>query len=360
MSLFEILTGLFTKESAKYAYYAIDREHVSGSNYSDESLQAGKHYFRLWLAEMYLKKERNWFKDWHPVVHSLIRFQFGTQTVEIPHVAGANQLKEVTLNNLEKVISLNYPMTTLMPFNGGVVEVLSALIAMEGKNYVGSVIKVLGDLSGLLVVPQLSTALSIAAPIAAGVQDLLGGKNGELHLGLHQAFTCGDGGAELRPGFIAVLLGDEKDYPKNELWVHENRLRRGKTLQNTNPLTGVTYMLFRIASTTERDDWRGLSNIADAFRESLKYLAEGDSDKAQLGLKRALLLVLSSPDLTRADRARVAKALKEEFDEARSSGLSATQVAKRTFEDVVARRAISPNDALLEGAPTLQGLFAEE
>src|ERR1700693_704100 len=36
------------------------------------------------------------------------------------------------------------------------------LRAMEGKNYVASVIKVLGDLSGLLVVPQLSTALSIA------------------------------------------------------------------------------------------------------------------------------------------------------------------------------------------------------
>jgi hypothetical protein len=360
MPLLESLKGLFTKEAAKYVYLPIARDHVNDPKYAPEPLEAGKHYFRLWLAEMYLKKEVDWFKTWHPVVHSLVRFQFGTQTVEIPHVAGATQLKDVTEHNLEKVISLNYPMTTLMPFNGGVVEVMTALLAMEGKkNFVNSVIKVLGDLSGLLVVPQLSAALAVAQPIANGVQDLLAGQNGSLHLGLHQAFTSEGGGGdnELRPGYIAVILGTEQGYSKDEIWVEQDRLRKGKSFETSRPLIGVTYMLFRIESRLERDDWRGLTNIAEAFQEALKNLLDEDTEKAELSLKKAILLVRASPDLTKADRTRISLALKEEFEEAKTSGLGAVAVEERSLEAVIQRRASSVEDAASEGEPSLEKLF---
>jgi hypothetical protein len=93
-------------------------------------------------------------------------------------------LQGVTEADLRSFIRLNYPMTALMPFNGGVVELVTALVAMRGGDSVASVIKVMGDLSKMLVVPQLSAALGLALPIASGVQNLIGGADGQIHLGV--------------------------------------------------------------------------------------------------------------------------------------------------------------------------------
>ncbi|MGB8508670.1 MAG: hypothetical protein WCD76_09710 [Pyrinomonadaceae bacterium] len=350
MGLWDTITGWVKKDAKKYLYVPIPANHVAGGAPEGTPLEAGKNYFRLWLTEMYLKKERAWFKSWYPVVHSLIRFQFGSQIVEIPNVAGPMHLKGVTDSNLEHSIQLNYNLTTLMPYNGGVVEIAAGLLAMEGKNYLTSAIKVMGDLSGLLVVPQLSAALAIAQPIATGVQDLLSGGNGEMDLGLHQAFTsAGGGGAnDLRGGYIAVILADESKFDRNQFWVSQDRLRYGPSQAESEPLTGVTHMLFRIESRTERDDWMGLATIIQARDEAFKAIAD-QSDQVAAAINRTILLVRTSPDLTRADRKRIADALNAEFKEAK--GLESVEGGHPTFASVVTKRAMSVNvDEALAGS----------
>jgi hypothetical protein len=348
MDLWGTVTGLVKRDSRKYIYVEIPSDHVKGAQPDATPLEAGKHYFRLWLTEMYLKKERDWFKSWYPVVHSLVRFQLGSQAVEIPHIAGPLQLKGVTEDNIDRAIRLNYNLTTLMPYNGGVVELVAGLLAMEGKNYLSSALKVMGDLSGLLVVPQLSAALAIAGPIATGVQDLLSGGNGQMDLGLHQTFTGagGGGGNELRPGYIAVVLAEEDSYKAEQFWIDSDRLRYGASQDSSQPLTGVTHMVFRIEARTERDDWAGLKTVIEARDEALKAIAAGN-EEADSAVKRTIFLVRTSPDLTRADRKRVADALKAEFDEARQ-GFESVGMPE-SLEDVIARRASTSNvDELLK------------
>jgi hypothetical protein len=358
MKLSERLAQLFSKNATHLARIAIARDHVKDADYSDEPLESGKHYFRLWLTEMFLTKEVDWFRRWYPMAHSLVVLQFGDQQIEIPHIAGPSHLKDVDEAHLERFVTLDHPMTGLMPFNGGLVEVAVALLAMKGQDYIASVGKVLGDLSKLLIAPQLSGVLNIALPVASGIEDLLGGQSGEIHLGLNQSFTGKDGGGAnvLRGGYFAVVRGREADYPAAQLWVVENRLRRGPTLSESTPLEGVTYMLFRIESQTNRDDFRSLKSIADPFKEALRYLAEGDEDKATDALRRTLLLVRTSPDLTRAHRSAVASALREEFDEAKREGLGAVSPGAVSLDEIVRRRAGSVDDALAR-APSLQRLF---
>lgn len=357
MTLFERLTQLFTKDAQKYAYLPIARDHVANPTYLDEPLVPGKHYFRLWLSELYLAKEVDWFRTWIPVAHSLVVFQFGDQKIEIPHIAGPSHIKDLDESHLQRVISLSHPMTSLMPFDGGIVEVVIALVAMKGKDFVGAVTKVLGDLSKLLMAPQLSSALSIAIPVASGVQDLLGGESGQIHLGIHQSFTgTAGGGAILRGGYIAIIRAPEASYPREKLWVCDGRLRFGNTLAASEPLTGITHMLLQLEGQTERDDWHALKTISDAFAEALKYLAEGEDDKAKDAFRRTLFLIKTSPDLTRAHRSIVATALKEEFEEARAAGFGAVPLSDRTLAQIVARRA-PPIDAIALSEPTLESLF---
>jgi hypothetical protein len=111
-------------------------------------------------------------------------------------------------------------------------------------------------------------------------------------------------------------------------------------------------MLFRVESRTERDDWMGLTTIIEARDEALKEISEGD-DQADAAIKRTLFLVRTSPDLTRADRARVANTLKAEFDEAKQ-GFEADS----DFELVVERASrIGVDEALQQPQPTLAELF---
>jgi hypothetical protein len=350
MSLLDSLKSIFAKDARKQAYVFVPHANVEKPNFSDEPLESGKHYFRLWLAEMFLEKEVNWFRQWYPVTHTLVTFQFGDQTLEIPHVAGASQLKGLTEGNLQKAISLNYPLTTLMPFNGGVVDIVAALVAMKGQDYISSVVKVLGDLSQLLVVPQLSAALSIALPIANGVQDLLGGSAGEMRLGLHQAFVGKGGGGTnlLRGGYIAVIDAPAGDYPEARLFVKQDRLCFGDTMASSDLLTGVTHMLFRIEPWNERDDWASLKNIQEPFNEMHRLLLDGEEEKAEQAKKRAIIIAKTSPDLTRADRNRIALAIKEEFDQAKAGGLGAVPAGDRNLNSLMQRRAISAADALNE------------
>lgn len=349
MALLDRLMDLFSKETQKYVYTPIPRDHVHDPQYIDEPLEGGKHYFRLWLSEMFLEKEVDWFRTWHPMAHSLIVFQFGQQSIEIANVAGDAKLKGISQTDLQKIIQLNYNMTALMPFNGGVVELITALVAIKGGDTIASVIKVLGDLSNMLVVPQLSSALNLALPIASGVQDLIGGADGRIHLGVHQSLTgkAGGGANVLRPGYFAVIRGNEDEYPVGKLWVKNDQLRFGNTQETSIPLSGVTYMLFRIESRTERDDWKGLKDIQEAFDQALKSLG-GAEEAIKSAFARVMVMVMTSPDLTQADRTRVARALREEFEQARGAGLGAIPVEERSVESVVRRRGVRIEDALAE------------
>jgi hypothetical protein len=350
MSLLDKLKSIFTEDARKRAYVWIPYDHIENADFPDEPLQSGKHYFRLWLSEMFLDKRVDWFREWYPMAHTLVSFQFGDQNLQIPHVAGAGQLKDVTEENLNKMVSLNYQLTTLMPFNGGVVEIVAALLAMKGKDYIASVVKVMGDLSKLLVVPQLSTALGVALPIASGVQDLLGGGSGKMQLGMHQAFV-GDGGTGanvLRPGYFAVIDGNARDYTASAFWVREGRLHRGSSLAASQPFQDASHLLFHLELRDKRDDWMSLKNIQDAYQEAIRQLGEGEAEKAELAIKRAIVLIRISPDLTRADRNRVALAVREDYDQAKGVGLGALPTGHRNLESVVDRRAMSVEAALVE------------
>src|SRR6202022_1356490 len=138
---------------------------------------------------------------------------------------------------------------------------------------------------------------------------LLGASNGMLHLGLHQAFiAAGGGGAnELRPGYLLVALAAEDQLTLDRLWVADDRLRYGSSLADSMPLTGHTYMLLRIESRVERDDWDALETIQTPFQGALEALGGGESERAESMFRRAIATALQSPDLTRTDRRRVAQ-----------------------------------------------------
>lgn len=359
MSLWDVVTSWVSRDAKRYLYAPVSSGQVLGAAYEPSALQARRDYFRLWLVEMCLRKDRAWFISWHPAVHSIVRFQFGSRQTEIPGIAGEFSLTDIGKQNLDRVVHLNYPMTTLLPYNGGTVELAAGLLAMEGTDLIAGFIKTIGDFASMLMMPQLSAAVSVATPVATGIDQLLKSANGGLHLGLHQAFASqGGGGAnEFRPGYIVVLRTDEKQVKTSDLWVKDDRLHVGRSKDELQPLSGVAYMLFRIEKRAERDDWEGLLAIRDPYNKALDALEQQNAQRAETFLRVAVAEALRSPDLTQADRIRVARTVKEEFDQAKELGLGAIRVDRPTLTTAMAR-SISPDQALALGVPDFDDLFS--
>ena len=353
-SLWNTLTSWVARNSQRNLYLPIDHSHVKSPYYSPNSMQAGQHYFRLILAEMSLRRDREWFASWYPAVHSLVTFRFGDQKVEIPYIAGSLALKDLNVTNLDRIIQLNHPLTSLVPFNGGDIDIFAGLLAMQGTNYLDRFINVLTNFSKLLTVPQLSAALSVASPLVHGVEELLGVNNGTLHLGFHQLFS--KGGGNLQPGYIAVILAQESEISKSRLWVVDGRLRQGNSLDDNQPFSGYTYILLKIESQEERDDWESLSSIQRPFNKAIDTLLNGKSQEAESFLRWAIATALQSPDLTLGHRFAAARCLKERFDEIHNLGLGVVQPELSNLQ-VVMQGALPVSTALKLGKPDLETMF---
>jgi hypothetical protein len=109
--------------------------------------------------------------------------------------------------------SIRFPLTGLMPYNGGVVELTAAMLAVKGDDFVKRFITVVSDFSSLLVVPQFSTALGMIGPVANGVEELVGTTDGTFHLGLHLGLTGKDGIGDnkLRAGYVAIICSPQNN-----------------------------------------------------------------------------------------------------------------------------------------------------
>jgi hypothetical protein len=299
-------------------------------NASLASIEPNVHYFRLWLCELFLTQSRNWFRDCYPSVSSQVQLKFANQDgITFTRVAAPPK------NQLGPGVYRNYQLTELMPFNGGTLDLQTALLALRGDSSMLNAIKVLEGFSQLVTAP-LGQVLAIANQVTTGLDQMFGGTDGQVHLGFHQSYVAsGGGGANpLKPGYIAVIAATDAGNPPAELSVQDDQLFR-----NGTNLTGFDYMLFRIEGRAERDDWR-LKNIAEPLDKALEALAEGDAKKADACQKAAITAALLSPDLVRADRRRVVEAINEELNVLqKQGGHGFARGQRRTLAQIVKSRA---------------------
>jgi hypothetical protein len=330
-----------------------DRTDADGSL---QPLKAYQSYVQLWLADMFLAKRVSWLRTWFPTVHAEVRMPL----VADQEAVSFTRVVRPADDKLGEGVRLNYPLTELIPFNGGMVEVETALLGLKGSDdFLAAGVDLLQKLSSL-VAPPLGQAIGITTTLATGARDFLDRASGGVHLALHQTFTsAGGGGANvLRPGYLAVVLATANEIPSGQLHVQGDRLYRSRPDREPEPFTSHDYMLLRIEGREEREDWR-TEEILTARRRSIEALQRGDKDIAMEFRGAAIAAVLNSSDLTAADQRRIVKALKDEWDELAALGLGAVGTAP--IEDLgklVAKYAMPKVQAAALGPLTPEEAFA--
>ncbi|WP_238012356.1 hypothetical protein KZZ52_49145 [Dactylosporangium sp. AC04546] len=298
-------------------WFAKEASHVTVAFLPDEGaapVAPGQGYLRLWVSEGFLAQERSWGNEHFPVLHggAALRFLGGEATFttfERPpdawKVPGAQ---------------LDFPITPLLPFGGGTVEVEAALYQATVGGPISTAVDLLGGVAKLIG-PPLATAATIADKVSDGLAAVLKATGDQPVLGLHYAMVSDGGtGTPVRSGHVAVIdhRGDQLAGPPV---IAGGRLRLATPGGEVQP-TGVDYLVVRVECRTERDDWR-FPELDELVRQAGAAIARGKKDVFADLRGEILATVYTSADLVPADRLRVAVLLKDELDRMAELGVVA-------------------------------------
>lgn len=346
MSMADSLQRLFKREAEHLVYAQIDSDHVEGG-IDSTVLSAEQHYFRVWLSEAFLADDRRLFRTFVPVVHSNVRLLFGTNaTQELPYVAGPQNVGLGT--TLGRGVQLNHALTNLLPFRGGSVSIAAALLAYKDKDFFSGFLSVLNQVSGLLNVGQLSTTLKVVEGTVDGIQSLLSAGDKDVHLIYFQGFggTNTDGGSAMKAGYTAVVRAPARKLDPKSLYVKDGRLHKGSSLADCRPLDGYDYMLLRTEVATTRDDYLAFDEFKKLLFDAVKAGAT-DPNAGREIIRTAQVVAWASPDLTNADRIRIAKAISLEYEEA--IGATPSKISRSFAEPAAAESGnLAPSDRFIE------------
>lgn len=336
-SIWDWIKTWTTKNAAQVMYVPIPAANTD-LDPGELRLEPYKSYFRLWLSEMFLSKRVSWGRERFPAVHSEVRLEFGGQRASFSRIA------QPPADTLSEGVRLNYRLTELLPYNGGVVEVEAALLALKGSDYLGTAIGVLRQFSNL-VAPPLGQALALVQTVATGTRDLLSATGGDVHLGFHQEWvseTPEYAANVLRPGYVAIIAATADEIAAERLTVRDGQLyHRHRDTDVPRHLEGHDYLLIRVEGRSTRDDYE-LQNIREPLDIALEALSEVPVNRARADayLTVAVGAAVRSSDLVRHDRRRVVDAIRKEFAEVAQGGSGAVGRPSRDLNAIMAAWAI--------------------
>jgi hypothetical protein len=318
-----------------------------------EPLEPQKGYFRVWLSDMFLARNRDWFTNRYPAVHASVCLRFGgDEQATFTTVARPPQ------DLLGPGVFQNFALTPLLPYRGGTVELSAGLTVLKGASTLAAGLDVLRDFS-TLIGPPLSQTLGVATKVTSGMTKLIDAAQDQVALSLSNAFVA-TGGSDtnnvLLPGYWAIVRTTEDRVSPASLRVHSGRLH---TIRNdsVHPLLGYDYMLLYIEGRVERDDWR-FANFEDLINKAKRAHFAEDNRSFAVYRNAVLAEVLSSPDLTWTDQQRVVRAIIAELDATFSAPLAITGEALPDLAVIVAQHAPSVEDILDTQPLTLEQLLS--
>jgi hypothetical protein len=267
----------------------------------DITFKKDKHYFQVMVNEMYFTNARQWFNKIDPLVYVLSNFTYNDNPLMIPFLVGPSMLKGKGIPDefTDGMIFRNINVSGLRPYRGGGLT-LSVILLEARQNVVKPLMQVTESIAGALnFSPALSPYLTVANVLMESFDTLYASGGIVPLVGLQDSF--GPTVIPFRPSYFALI--DKPNVDPKKLWVRENRLVSGNSLEAAKPYREADFVLYGFASPPDnlRDDFDTLP-----FNETWKQVKkEASSAVEDPNYKNARILmanlyqqIIASPDLT--------------------------------------------------------------
>lgn len=256
-------------------------------------------YLSVFLQSMRVVNVRRGLSRFYGTVHSYASLPHRSGGLaEFNVVTTPTKLKNVDASRVDRVVSVGQRLLGPIPYRGGDLELEVGLFSIRSADYAGPFLSVLEELSTLVGVSYVSTALSFAEPLKNGVNLLTGGGDDAiLEVGVAVDYP--------RPqtGYSVVMRApkDEVDVSRLRVTPSDYKLvdSRGEAVRD------YPYMVLKVEAAGGRDDWFTIPDIQAAYGELQGQVRAGKFNEAEEALVVFKRVVLTSHDLLFADARRL-------------------------------------------------------
>lgn len=281
--------------------------------------QRGQQYFQVRVNEMFLPYQRRWVSAYVPMVMALTEFQYDHNMTAVPFVVGPAlvEAKGIQLAN-NGVLLQDTRVAGLNPYTGGRVATTMVLYRLERENFARKLLSVVESTAGALDFgTTLGVYLKIASAILDGIEAMLDTGQVQPLMGYRKEFDP-DGADNFSPGYFALLNNSDGKVDPGHLWVKDNRLCYGTSLDKAislqdqgagrnNPLQEIEFVLYSIAQTDDRSDVELLPFYPLWERVQNEATQPGDDHykSAKANMLSLYQTMTISPDLTEPQAGRL-------------------------------------------------------
>lgn len=280
---------IFRKRAVDWAFGVLQANQVP-DGLQPETIEADKSYLNIFLRSMRVVDVRRGLKKFYGTVHSFISFpHIYNQKAEFHVLTTPKQLKDINAKKIDRIIQLNHRLLGPVPYRGGDVRIELGLFSIKSVDLADSFLQVLEGMTTAAGVSFIKQAMPFAGPLTEGVNLLLGAKDDTiLEIGLSTTFI------EPKTGYFVVMRA-----PKSEIDLTSIRVDKDYRLidKTGNPITDYPYMVFCIETSTEREAWFEIPEIATAHKNVKDAVRAGNVNVAQEAFTIFKRTTLTSPDL---------------------------------------------------------------
>jgi len=318
-------------EAKTRAQFSIDRSHADDGAKLGPPFEEKRHYFQVIVHEMFLAKAREWFVGYDPMVVAAASYIYDTKIETVPFVAGPSMLKDFGHEAPEGMIFRDTPVSGLNPNQGGAFTLTLVLYKVQRKNNADRLLQVVEGISKSVDPSNaLAAYLKMAGTIVDGVEAILGLKETVPVLGYRVTINP-DIKQTMSADYLAVIDEDSATaaMKPEKFRVRKSRLYHVDGGGAEKEYRDRDFVLFRIAQGDKRTDERTLP-FYSLWTAAKDFAARGNDEfwkdaKAHFNtLKRNLL---SSPDLTGPDSARLRIEYLGELQKVRKDAVDETPLA---------------------------------
>lgn len=271
------LRAIFQARASQLTWERLQDSNVVGAPAS-AVIEKEQAYFSVCLKEMYVGYSRKLWIKLYPVLYSFIAHGGDEQNT----VAGPGQLREFGDANLERVINLNYGLTSPIVYRGSEVTILIGLYSIRGDDTARVLIDLTASLAGLTGLAA-GPAIEATRLVKSSIEKMLGLQGTTLQLGVRDTVNAG---GSLRTGFYVGINAPAGSVPAKRMWLKDGHLLYGTDPYVAEPYREHDYMVVEVARHENRSDWARLPGILE-FEDKFNAIL-GDSGRTVAQKREAL------------------------------------------------------------------------
>lgn len=237
-------------------HYPVPASHVDKE--TGDPFLRDQHYFVIRINQIFIKYERQLWKEYAPMVLAVSEFDYDEDTMVVPFVVGPSLLEKDKIALPSGFLFSDTKVAGIHPYKGGGLKLTVILYQVKRDDLAKKLLKVVEKMASLLDFSQaLATYLKVANVLVDTVMDLIEGDNtNEPIIGLRKEFDPFD---DFAPGYFALIDSRETNVDVGSLWVKGNRLYRGDSMADSEAFTDADFVLYSIRQSTSRDDFTKLA-----------------------------------------------------------------------------------------------------